>query len=883
MADAELGVVVSVQGASEGAAQLDKFALSAKGAAASTTDLSNARAKAEAQWTNLTGVKTAATETTKLGVATAATGQSMGIFQRAIAAISNVFSPYGKQAEGASINLNHLAGAHGEVAKGMHLVNAVAYSTGSSIQGIGQFAMLARGGLEVLALGLTATLIVSLEKSADAVKLLQDRFAFFKGETGAQQAMDQIRMAADKTGASVATLGDLTQSLSEKLGSQKTGWINPPGMDKAPTIINAINEALVRSGKDADTATALVKKYADQIGELDPVTNKYLGMTQKLFDQIRKDSPELAGAIAAAFGHPILDFDKQMGLQRFSDWLKTSPQNINQLVFAMQRMPAEIAKIKLEPNVSQSWVSLKNSVLNLWSELGKSEGGSMAKNAIDGITKSIKELDAAIKGGDVGKKLMEMISGSLNAPENDLMGKFVTTMIEGIKKQLNDFADHPIDRTIDWLALLGPADGWEATIKRVISTVGGAVNGAVDGVIQGISAMVNAAVQKILQLVQLAATAIANLFSKSPSGNAPTTSDYASTQPGVSFVAPSADSTMNDPTLQGFATGGTFKVGGSGAQTPVNFMGTPGEIVSVTPVGGNAGSVFQVGGLGGVDSTLVQFSATPGSTVTITPVGLTAPQSQGLGPVSGLTTHVPGMATLALGGAVVNQASTTTAAAASATAAASANPYSMFGVGSTGDAKIAPWKGNPAGTMSDYVPLSQIYASAKSDAQNFGQAPTQNATSNAYYSQYGIDQYIASGPNAATGTSKGIGSSSSQVSPYGAGNFTPDMGGDIPSGGYSDTYYGGSYDPNSDPNNWATYVGDYQTGGSFKIRGGGAPDSKMVAMRLSPDENVVISRPNAGKSDKAMNVTLNINGNISPLAFVAAEAQVKRAARRIFS
>jgi hypothetical protein len=32
-----------------------------------------------------------------------------------------------------------------------------------------------------------------------------------------------------------------------------------------------------------------------------------------------------------------------------------------------------------------------------------------------------------------------------------------------------------------------------------------------------------------------------------------------------------------------------------------------------------------------------------------------------------------------------------------------------------------------------------------------------------------------------------------------------------------------------------------------------------------------------------MNVTLNINGNISPLAFVAAEAQVKRAARRIFS
>jgi hypothetical protein len=80
-----------------------------------------------------------------------------------------------------------------------------------------------------------------------------------------------------------------------------------------------------------------------------------------------------------------------------------------------------------------------------------------------------------------------------------------------------------------------------------------------------------------------------------------------------------------------------------------------------------------------------------------------------------------------------------------------------------------------------------------------------------------------------------------------------------------------------------SHAGDFATGGSISFRGGGTPDSKMVSLRASPDESIVISRPNAGKSDKAMNVTLNINGNISPLAFVAAEAQVKRAARRIFS
>jgi hypothetical protein len=286
-------------------------------------------------------------------------------------------------------------------------------------------------------------------------------------------------------------------------------------------------------------------------------------------------------------------------------------------------------------------------------------------------------------------------------------------------------------------------------------------------------------------------------------------------------AGPSFDASSYQGDLGYYATGGTFKVGGSGAQTPVNFMGTPGEIVSVTPVGGNAGSVFQVGGLGGVDSTLVQFSATPGSTITITPVGLTPPQSKGLGPVVGLTSHVPGMATLALGGAVVNQAPSSAAAtqaAITSSTQATDNPYTMYPVGGAGSINIKPWKGNPRGTQSDYVPWKDIY---------------------------GPDPYS--------------GSPTPDPVPY---NYIPiqDIGG------------GGAID-----------AGSHQAGGSFRIRGGGTPDSKMIAMRLSPDENVIIQRPNAGKADRAMNVTLNINGNISPLAFVAAEAQVKRAARRIFS
>ena len=85
--------------------------------------------------------------------------------------------------------------------------------------------------------------------------------------------------------------------------------------------------------------------------------------------------------------------------------------------------------------------------------------------------------------------------------------------------------------------------------------------------------------------------------------------------------------------LPHFATGGSFTVAGQGGADSqlVQFMATPGEVVTITPAVGSQPSQplphsatdgsFTVGGQGGTDSQLVQFMATPGGVVTITPPG----------------------------------------------------------------------------------------------------------------------------------------------------------------------------------------------------------------------------------------------------------------------
>ena len=120
--------------------------------------------------------------------------------------------------------------------------------------------------------------------------------------------------------------------------------------------------------------------------------------------------------------------------------------------------------------------------------------------------------------------------------------------------------------------------------------------------------------------------------------------------------------------LPHFATGGSFTVGGQGGADSqlVQFMATPGEVVTLTPVEVGSqpsqplphfatGGSFTVGGQGGTDSQLVQFMATPGEVVTITPPGgstvKVAPTTPTLAPtkpleLTNLQTHLNDTATI---------------------------------------------------------------------------------------------------------------------------------------------------------------------------------------------------------------------------------------------
>jgi hypothetical protein len=977
---AVLGAEVRVIGAKEGSADLDKFALSAKGAAASTTDLSNARAKAEAQWTNLTGVKTAATETAKLGAATAATGQSMGIFQRLVSGFGGFFGSFGRDAEGASTSMSHLAGAHGDVAKSIHVLHPLIGSMGGQLGGLSQFAIAARGGLTGLAIAITGALVISLEKSADSLRLLTNRLQALQGDEAGKKTFDLIAASASNTGASIATTGANVDALATKLGSLPQAWTGMAGT-KAAQIIDTLAEAFKKTGTDADTAQTSIKKYIDEIGNLDPATKNISGLTQKLFDEIRKDSPEVAKLIAEGFGK-MFPADAARSLQKFSDELAKTPKTVDQLNFALQRIRPELDKLKFDPTVTQGFVSLKNAFIDLWGAVGRSSQLTAVASSLQTITKYIRDLAtnpaaavemlkgfgvvllrllspmagmtaavglfsteiAKMAGGtqeatdtlsfllkiiatvaaftinpfagiitgvvlfgtkidDTIKKINSLIASFNNLPAparafltgaaagaatgtlvagpvgglvgtavggvagmgsnalggsagaqipqiptttgnnqvgigttrqvgsitfidipeqakkaTDAIDKLNTSVeklgtdgtksITDLTDQLGKVGDTPIsDQSLQdfHLATMNMAGSVSVDFKTTINAISQSVLSAVNSVTSGVQSMVQSALQGIATLRQ----ASAGLAS---AGNAVSGGGYASTQPGVSF-----DASMNDPTLQGFATGGAFTVGGSGGvdSTPIRFLATPGEVVTITPPGLSLPAGITAASSAFPSSVSVGGAATSSSSA-ISASAITNPISNAVVTTAGQARSALGTSTVQIVNAINAQTTAT-----NNVASALAN-YSNLATGGTGSAKISPWKGNPAGTMSDYVPNSQIYASAKSDAQNFGQGtPTPDPT------PYITDSMV----------------------------YSPVI----------------------------SHAGDFATGGSISFRGGGTPDSKMVSLRASPDESIVISRPNAGKSDKAMNVTLNINGNISPLAFVAAEAQVKRAARRIFS
>jgi hypothetical protein len=382
---------------------------------------------------------------TDLAQAAKDTGKSTSILGSMFGALVNWFRPYSQGAEGASASMGHLAGAHGEVAKSMHLLNAIAYSTGGSIAGLGQIAMLARAGLAFLAAGIAATVIVSLEKAAESLDKVKAKMEGALGSGKGAKAFNDLRAATDNAHNSMDAFAEGVILVMRALdrgnhqfftfnnGEWESASMAMLGMGTSVSKVAGQMSNLIQVDKENGTAAGkMTDDYLKAWAQIDTATGKTTGLTLAAFKTMETAAPTLARAITAGIG--AISFDQ---VERK---LTNLPMTINQTLEAIARgtskyQPA-IDAMKVDPTVVQSWDRMKTAIVSLWEELGKGDG--IAGRVFGAITTWLDTVNEKIKKGQ------GFISALFSPPQgwstmfnqaNDLIDRMIGKLNTAINKK----------------------------------------------------------------------------------------------------------------------------------------------------------------------------------------------------------------------------------------------------------------------------------------------------------------------------------------------------------------------------------------------------------------------------------------------------------------
>lgn len=337
---------------------------------------------------------------------------------------------------------------------------------------------------------------------------------------------------------------------------------------------------------------------------------------------------------------------------------------------------------------------------------------------------------------------------------------------------------------------------------------------------------INRVIAALDGLLAKLASAIAYMaqVAQSSSLNLSYTSGGVPTDTGPSFQAP-LDTTDENSFYGGYATGGSFVVGGNGGTdtTRVSFMATKGELVTITPEGLQSPSGLR--GASAANYSPVESIDGGGSGAGVPVKAITGPITQ----------------------AIMQSAE-------------------MISGAISGGAGV-PWTAVGAGQRG--VRIGGL-------ATGFRLASSRNSAGwggGGGYNPYGYDPYAYYGDTYASNDS---GPGQDYYSQYSYQNpvYQPQVY--SPGGGQDDGYIEG----------YGTVYA--ATGGSFTVpsfNGRMGPDSQMMKMHLTPGEQVTVTPDSTAKRRigvKDRNITINVYGAQTPASFVAAEAQIKRGIGRIF-
>ncbi|MHC2273535.1 tape measure domain-containing protein [Bradyrhizobium diazoefficiens] len=411
---------------------------------------------------------------------------------------------------------------------------------------------------------------VELAKVGDEVERSKSRLTGITGSTKAgADAFNQIKDAAKSTGVEFSTLESFIEKASQGVDKMSTSWpVITVGANKA---LDALKEMGTTLGKVMQTAGATAAEEGQVFGALAASIAKGGNLTADTFEKIRDTLPQVARAIASAFG--VTDINE------FQKSLERQPKSLQDLEEAIKKIKPAI-DAAFDPDKPKTFEQATRDLHSAWSDLLE----TMAKTgAFNGITQVI---------GNTGRDVRQLAEGfpDFGKTLQDRVSKPWSDMVRVVQDK-NSIFGSSVDIDIDGaiakaLAELGrlPGDG--------IQSIASFVNASIP--------MINNWAQAIISAASSAAQALSSIGSGGGTGNY----DAMGNSTGVSEGNIGSSGGGNNDTgamnygggssdYGYFATGGSFTVGGAGgtdSQT-VQFKATPGETVEITPPGGNSSQV----------------------------------------------------------------------------------------------------------------------------------------------------------------------------------------------------------------------------------------------------------------------------------------------------
>ena len=505
-----------------------------------------------------------------------------------------------------------------ELRETMHTLEGPLDALGLQFSTVSQFSGAARAGMLALAASIAGTVLVELQKLTDESKTLETRLqglaGVHMGEHIAQEFETAVKGAEHLPAALAPALEALIKLQQQNFDPhviQAAGKeFESVGVSAQRSIdaVQSLYESIRLGGASSAQAVAATTKFFQDLQTQGKVT-------EQTFRSLQDASPATAQAIANIFTQG------RMSATQFATTLKDHPIEIQKVVSALQKMKdanddAYNDMIESPKDLESALEKLKGKFIDLTkpaqdSLFGVDQKVGMVTEAINLLADGLDELNtrglpglkqsfdlatnASKSWGDMIKVVDDQNSIFGKSLEIDVVGAIEKALIE-----LGNFATRAPQAVTDFVSQSLTAMGqWGASFV-------GAIQSGLSAAMTAISNFVSSATAAL----QSVANAVSNIASAGGgTGNNPfvsATNNYSS--PGAGTGDQLGSGTPADEGLAGFATGGSFTVGGSGGTDSqlIQFMATPGEQVTIEQPGTS-------GTGGGAPQTLGSLIPTPGT------------------------------------------------------------------------------------------------------------------------------------------------------------------------------------------------------------------------------------------------------------------------------